>query len=339
MEPQNNCAGIRFAVLAVMKESGTAVIAALLGNGTLATIKGVVAAMTGSSGMLAETFHSVADTGAQGLLFLGLRRARRRPDRGHPFGHGKDVYFWSFVVAVMLFTLGGAFSIGEAVHKLRNPGEHESVGWAYAVLATGFVVESITFGVAWRSLTRARRGRSIAMFWRETRDPTLLTVLLENAAALVSPIVAAAGLLLTQMTGRSTWDAIASGVIGVLLIAVAVVLAFENYSLLIGEAAPKRVEDRVRGAIEADSGVETIHSLATMHVGPAEVVVLVTVGLTDRARDRVEATIARLHRRVTEALGSEAKAQAIAIEPSRSARRAAAKRLQYSAAWTISGSN
>jgi hypothetical protein len=151
-----------------MKESRTAVVAALIANGGLAVIKGMVATMTGSAGMLAETFHSVADTGAQALLFLGMRTSRRRPDRRHPFGHGKDVYFWSFVVAVMLFTLGGAFSIWESVHKLREPGSHESVGWAYAVLATGFAFESGTFVIAWRSLTRARRGRSLAVFWRDT---------------------------------------------------------------------------------------------------------------------------------------------------------------------------
>lgn len=119
----------------------------------------------------------------------------------------------------------------------------------------------------------------------------------------------------------------------------AVVLAFENYSLLIGEAAPKRIEDRVRAAIANDPGVETVHTLATMHVGPTDVVVMATVGLTDHARERVEATITRLHRRVDEALGSEAKARGIAIEPARSVRRAAAERLQSSAAWTLSGSN
>src|SRR5688572_23210018 len=126
-----------------MEESRAAVLTALAGNGALAVFKGIIAATTGSSAMLAETFHSIADAGNQALLVLGGRLARRRPDREHPFGHGKNVYFWAFVVAMMLFTVGGAFSVWEAVRKLRDPGAHEPSMWAFVVLGAGFIFETI----------------------------------------------------------------------------------------------------------------------------------------------------------------------------------------------------
>jgi cation diffusion facilitator family transporter len=309
-----------------MSESKPAVLAALVGNSALAILKGISAAMTGSAAMLAETFHSVADAGNQALLVLGMRLARRPPDEMHPFGHGKNVYFWAFVVSVMLFTLGGAFSVWEAVRKILHPGEHAPSWWAYGVLGAGFVFETISLGVAVRALQRERRGRSLRRYWRETRDPTLLTVLLEDAAALVSLVVAAGGLALAQVTGRGLWDAVASGAIGVILLGVAVALAFENYSLLIGERAPEDVERRIHDGVADDDAVVAVGRLRTMHVGPHEVIVMLRVQLRqDLTTSGVTAVIGRLHDRVERALSRDFSARFVIIEPveARAARRVA----------------
>ena len=171
-------------VEAETSESKIAVVAALVGNGALTLLKGISAAATGSAAMLAETFHSAADTGNEALLLLGMRAARRPPDEQHPFGHGKNVYFWAFVVSVVLFAIGGAFSVWEGVRKLLHGDEHAVSAWAYAILASAFVFEAISLSVAVRSLRRVQAGRSLREFWHETRDPTLLTVLLEDTAAL-----------------------------------------------------------------------------------------------------------------------------------------------------------
>jgi cation diffusion facilitator family transporter len=236
-------------------ESKTAVVAALLGNVALTILKGISAAATGSAAMLAETFHSAADTGNEALLLLGMWAAQQPPDEQHPFGHGKNVYFWAFVVSVVLFSLGGAFSVWEGVRKLLRGDEHAVSAWAYAILAGAFVFEAISLTIAVRSLRRVQAGRSLREFWRETRDPTLLTVLLEDSAALAAIVVASGGLMLAQVTGRQQWDAIASVIIGVILLAVAVVLALENHSLLIGERAQEDVERVIRVAVARDDAV------------------------------------------------------------------------------------
>src|SRR5690348_12750758 len=163
-----------------MNESKVAVLAALLGNAALALLKGVTAVLTGSAAMLAETLHSIADTGNEVLLFLGMRIARRPPDEMHPFGHGKNVFFWAFVVSVMLFTLGGALSIWEAVRKMLHGGSPVDSGWPFVVLGAAFVFESLSLAVAVRSLRRVQGDKSLYEFWHETRDPTLLTVLFED---------------------------------------------------------------------------------------------------------------------------------------------------------------
>jgi cation diffusion facilitator family transporter len=299
-----------------MAESKTAVMAALLGNGALAVLKGTSAAFTGSAAMLAETLHSIADTGNQALLVLGMRLGARPPDEEHPFGYGKNVYFWAFVVSIMLFTLGGAFSIWEAVRHYLHPAEKEASLWAYGVLAGGFVFEAISLGVAIRALVGAKGERSVADYWRESRDPTLLTVLLEDSAALLSLVIAAAGLWLAQRTGNGVWDAAASAVIGLLLLTVAVVLAFENHSLLIGETAPPRVEQAIRSAIEEDRAVVGISALHTMHLGPHSILIVLAVQFArDLRTPQVEEAVARLHRRLGQVLGDVTDPRLIVIEP------------------------
>jgi cation diffusion facilitator family transporter len=299
-----------------MNESKVAVLAALLGNAALALLKGVTAALTGSAAMLAETLHSVADTGNEILLFLGMRVARHPPDETHPFGYGKNVFFWAFVVSVMLFTLGGALSLWEAVRKMVHGGQQLAPGWAYGVLAGAFVFESISLGVAMRSLRRVQGDRSLREFWHETRDPTLLTVLLEDGAALVSLVVAAAGLLVAQLTGHPIWDAVASAVIGAIILAVALLLARENHSLLIGERAEDDVERALRDAVLGDPTVVALERLRTMHIGPAEIIALLRVRLRDELTGpEVTDTLQRLHGRIDRALAHDVRARFVVIEP------------------------
>ena len=298
-----------------VEESRTAVLAALLGNLALAILKGVSAALTGSAAMLAETFHSCADTGNQALLFVGMRMARRPPDEDHPFGHGMNVYFWSFVVSMMLFTLGGAFSIWEGLRKVMRPGESQPMGWAFAVLAGAFVFESISLYVAVRSLRERQGGRSLRAFVAENRDPTLLTVLFEDTSALLSLVLAGAGLALSALTGRMLWDGAASLAIGLLLVTVAVVLAVENHSLLVGESAPRDVRERIVGAARADAAVARVLGVRTMHLGPEALLIVLQVDFHDTlAAAGVEHATGRLREAVAEAAGEAGKRRLVVVE-------------------------
>jgi cation diffusion facilitator family transporter len=299
-----------------VEESRTAVLAALLGNLALAILKGVSAALTGSAAMLAETFHSIADTGNQALLFVGMRMAKWPPDEDHPFGHGKNVYFWSFVVSVMLFTLGGAFSIWEGIRKVLHAGAAQPMRWAFFVLAGAFVFESISLTVAARSLARLKGERSLWEYITENRDPTLLTVLLEDSSALISLGLAGVGLTLTEITGRMVWDGAASLAIGVLLVAVAVVLAVENHSLLTGESAPRDVLERILAAARTDPAVGRVLGLRTMHLGPEALLIVLQVDFRDAlgAAD-VEAATERLRGTVAEAAGEAGKRRLVVVEP------------------------
>jgi cation diffusion facilitator family transporter len=300
----------------VREDSRTAVLAALLGNGALATLKGAAALATGSAAMLAETFHSLADTGNQVLLFLGMRLARRPPDERHPFGHGKDIYFWAFVVSLMLFSLGGAFSIAEGVRHLLHPSPGRASLWAWGVLAGAFVFESSSLAVALRGLRRAKGNRSVGEYLREARDPTLPTVVLEDTAALVSIALAAVGIGLTQATGSRVWDAAASCLIGIVLIAVAGFLAVENYSLLLGETATPRVQAAIRRVVEADPAVESLVSLHTMHLGPENVLVALEVKFRDGlAGADVARAVTRLETAITQLPDVPTNPRLILIEP------------------------
>ncbi len=302
-----------------MAESKTAVIAALLGNGALAVLKGVAAASTGSAAMLAETLHSIADTGNQVLLFLGMRLSERPPDPRHPFGHGKDIYFWAFVVSAMLFSLGGAFSIWEGLHKFLHITERGAVlAWTYGVLGGAFLFESISLGIAVRALAREKGDTPLWEYWRDNRDPTLPTVLLEDTAALVSLMIAGGGIWLSQMTGSLVWDSGASALIGVLLVGVAIVLALENYSLLIGEAAPQAVETTIRRLVSDDHEVIALIDLRTMHVGPQDILVALGIQFRpDLTTAQLEAAIERLQHAIRKALEGATNAGLILIEPTR----------------------
>lgn len=299
-----------------MEESKTAVVAALVGNAALAVLKGTAAAATGSAAMLAETFHSIADTGNEVLLLVGMRAARRPPDAIHPFGHGKNVYFWSFVVAMLLFTLGGAFSVWEAVRHWLHPVERTPTLWAYGVLAGGFVFESISLAVAVHGIRRAAGSRSLREYWQENRDPTLITVLFEDSAALLSLVIAGAGLWLYERTGQGAWDAVASAAIGVLLLTVAIVLAIESYSLLLGERAPARVEQAIRDAAAAAPEVTGVAELHTMNVGPRRVLVVLGVRLAPTLSEpEIADAVERLEQQIVHRLDGLTDRRLVVIEP------------------------
>ncbi|HKC97127.1 MAG TPA: cation diffusion facilitator family transporter [Methylomirabilota bacterium] len=299
-----------------MAESRTAVIAALTGNGLLGALKGASAAATGSAAMLAETFHSIADTGNQVLLLLGLRLAHRSPDELHPFGHGRNVYFWAFVVSMMLFSLGGAFAIWEAISKLTHPGPHESSVWSYVVLGGAFVFETASLVVALRSVRQAKGDTPFRQFWRDNRDPTLTTVVLEDSAALLSLGIAAAGLELSRASGNAVWDAAASATIGTILIVVALLLAFENYSLIIGEAMSPMTAARIRDLVEADPAVDDLVALHTMHIGPNAVLVVAQVKFRGEiAVAEIEAAVGRLEQSIMPLTGRQTTRRMIVIEP------------------------
>lgn len=303
-------------------ESKTAVMAALAGNLALAGLKGIAAAVTGSAAMLAETLHSIADTGNQVLLTVGMRLGQRRPDRRHPFGYGRAAYFWGFVVSVMLFSLGGAFSIWEGVRKVLHPSEPAgSAAWAYGVLVGAVVFEAVSLAIGLRALAQAKGDRTLAQYWRDNRDSTLPTVVLEDSAALISLGIAAAGIWLTQHTGNPLWDAYASGVIGLLLIGIALLLAAENYSLLIGEPVPRATEAAIRRVVRADATVRRVVELRTIHIGPHHVAVALGVQFDPHLTvPEVERAVARLEAAITGILGDRTDRALIVIEPTQGER-------------------
>jgi cation diffusion facilitator family transporter len=253
--------------------SRRAIIAAFAANLGIAIAKFVAFAFTGAASMLAEAVHSVADTGNQALLFLGSSRARRAPDDAHPFGYGRERYFWAFVVALVLFSLGALFAVVEGVEKLLHPHELESPYVAIAVLAVSIALETASFVTARREANLIRRGESWLAFIRHTKNPELPVVLLEDLGALVGLVFAGAGIGLAIATGDARFDAAGSIAIGVLLGAIAVVLAIEMKSLLIGESAAPAVLAKIRAAMESAPHVVRVIHLRTVHLGPDDLVV------------------------------------------------------------------
>ena len=253
--------------------SRRAIVAALLANLGIALAKFVAFAFTGAASLLAEAVHSVADTGNQALLILGGARARRAPTEQHPFGYGRERYFWAFVVALVLFSLGAVFAIAEGVEKLLHPHEIESPIWAVGVLALAIVLETGSFLTARREANLVRGEQSWRSFIRHAKSPELPVVLLEDLGALAGLVLALAGIGLAFFTGEPRYDALGSVAIGVLLGLIAVVLAVEMKSLLIGEAATPADVAAIRAAIESAHHVARVIHLRTLHLGPDELLV------------------------------------------------------------------
>lgn len=253
--------------------SRTAIIAAFFANLGIAIAKFVGFFFTGAASMLAEAVHSVADTSNQGLLLLGERKARRRPTPEHPFGFGTERYFWAFVVALVIFTLGSLFALFEGEEKLRNPHELESAGWAVAILLLAIVFESFSLRTAVRESRHVKGDESWWAFIRRAKVPELPVVLLEDTGALVGLTFALLGVGLAEITGNARFDAAGSIAIGVLLGVIAMILVVEMKSLLIGEAASPAVLTAIAQAIEVAPHVRGLIHIRTQHLGPDELLV------------------------------------------------------------------
>ncbi|MEY2568600.1 MAG: hypothetical protein QOE35_3129 [Actinomycetota bacterium] len=258
--------------------SRRAIIAAFLANLGIAIAKFVGFFVTGAASMLAEAIHSMADTANQGLLFLGGRRSERGPTAKHQFGHGRERYFWAFVVSLMLFSVGGLFALFEGEEKLRHPHTVESAWWAIGILSFAVLLESFSLRTAVQEASKSRDpDESWWRFIRHAKVPELPVVLLEDVGALVGLAFALVGVVVAEVTGNGRFDAIGSLAIGVLLVAIASVLAIEMKSLLIGEAASPRRTKAIEEAITGSPAVRQLIHMRTEHLGPDELLVAAKV--------------------------------------------------------------
>jgi cation diffusion facilitator family transporter len=260
-------------VPAVAGDSKKAIVAALIANGGIAIAKFVGFALTGAASLLAEAVHSVADTSNQALLLLGGRRAKIKASELHPFGYGRERYFWSFVVALVLFSLGGLFAIFEGIEKLRHPHEVEDLAIAIGILVFAVCLETYSLFTAVREANHVRGDKGWWQFIRHSRNPELPVVLLEDIGAEIGLFLALGGVIMGHVTGDPRWDALGSLGIGILLVVIAITLAIEMKSLLIGESATSDDLAKIKGAIESTPNVQRLIHMRTQHIGPDELLV------------------------------------------------------------------
>ena len=258
-------------------ESGGAIFAAFLANLGIAAAKAVGFVITGSSSLLAEAIHSLADSSNQALLYLGGRQAARRPTELHQFGYGRLRYFWAFVVSIVLFSVGGLFSAYEGYHKIHDPHELDSPAVAIVILVLALGFEGAALRTAARHARPARGSRTWTQFIFESRSPELPVLLMEDSAALLGLVFALAGILLTLVTGEPVFDGIGTLAIGLLLIAIAFVLAREMRSLLIGEGAPPELQRRIEAELGRAPAVRRVIHALTQYTGPDELLVAAKV--------------------------------------------------------------
>lgn len=260
--------------MAGQADSLKSILFALFANTAIAVAKGVAAFLTGSGAMLAEAIHSVADAGNQLLLILGLKQARKPPTEDYPLGFGKSVYFWSFLVAVILFSVGGMFSLYEGVHKLTNA-EPLTFPWvAIAVLVFAIGAESISLWGCMREVNKERQGRSLVQWFRNSRTSALIVVFGEDVAALLGLVFALAAVAATMMTGNPMWDALGTISIGVLLLIIAVFVAIEVKGLLIGQSVDPAIQAEMKQFLDKRGEIREVFSLLTMQFGPDAMVAI-----------------------------------------------------------------
>ena len=279
------------------------IYAALLGNSAIAVTKFVAATLTGSSAMLSEGVHSVVDTGNQLLLLHGLRRSKRPPDDEFPFGHGKEVYFWSFVVAILIFAGGAGVSIYEGVRSLLHPHAIEDATINYVVLGLAMLFEGGAWYLAWREFSAVKGRRGLFEAVRRGKDPSIFVVLFEDSAAMLGIIVAFTGIALSQITGYAWFDGAAAVVIGLILAATAAWLAHETKGLLIGESAGSEVVEEIRRIVLARPRVLRLNEVLTMHMGPEFILVNLSVEFRDEeSTESIEHSIARMDEEIKRAV-------------------------------------
>ncbi|MCU7838788.1 MAG: cation diffusion facilitator family transporter [Candidatus Thiodiazotropha sp. (ex Lucinoma annulata)] len=271
------------------------IFAALIGNSLISITKFVAASITGSSAMLSEGIHSLVDTGNQGLLLYGIARSKKPADEDFPFGHGKEIYFWSFIVAILIFALGGGISIYEGIKHVQHPEPMSSPLVNYIVLGLAIVFEGAAWLFAFREFSRAKGKWGYVEAIQRAKDPSIFVVLFEDTAAMLGLVVAFAGIALTQLTGILVFDGIASIIIGLILVGTAVWLAYETKSLLIGESANPAVVQGIRELVSSKASIECVNEVLTMHMGPDFILANLSVDFRDSiTADEVERTIGEM---------------------------------------------
>jgi len=257
------------------------IYAALVGNGLIAITKFIASTITGSSAMMSEGIHSTVDTGNQLLLLLGLKKAKKPADKSYPFGHGKEIYFWSFIVAIMIFGVGAGISIYEGIHSLMDPHPVENPIINYIVLGLAMIFEGFAWYFAWKEFNKARGDRGYYEAVRKEKNPTLFVVLFEDSAAMLGLIVAFIGIAVGQYTGLHIFDGIASIIIGVILGFTAAWLAYETKGLLIGESADPEIVTGITNMANKYDFISGVNEVLTMHMGPNYILLNLSVDFKD----------------------------------------------------------
>jgi cation diffusion facilitator family transporter len=283
-------------------KSTLSIYAAIVSNLAIATTKFIAAAFTGSAAMLSEGIHSAVDTGNGALILLGVRKSRKPPDSDHPFGHGHELYFWTLVVGVLIFAVGGGISTYEGILHIAHPVMPENPVWNYAVLGIATVFEGTTWLFGWKAFSAERGRRGVFQAIHETKDPTSFTVLLEDSTALLGLVFAFLGIFLGAQFGLPYLDGVASVVIGLLLCGVAVLMVYESKGLLIGESLEPQALEAIRKLVADDPAVEDVSHLHSMYLGADEV--LLTIEL--RFDSKISALdVRKAVRRIRDAIRSQ----------------------------------
>jgi cation diffusion facilitator family transporter len=287
----------------VASGSKKVIYAAMAGNGLIAVTKFIASLITGSAAMFSEGIHSVVDTGNQILLLYGLRRSGKPPDDHFPFGHGKEIYFWSFVVAILIFAVGAGVSTYEGVKHVLHPRAVENPTINYIVLCFAMLFEGGAWFFAWKEFRKVKGGYGYVQAVQRGKDPSMFVVLFEDSAAMVELIVAFLGILLGQLTGIAYFDGAASIIIGLILGCTAIWLAYETHGLLIGEAANPEDVRKIREIVDRCDRIEHINEVATLHMGPEYILVNLSVDFAREASsDDVESIVRQLDRELKAAL-------------------------------------
>lgn len=275
------------------------IYAAMIGNGLIAISKFVGATLTGSSAMLSEGIHSVVDTGNQGLLLYGMARSKRPADEKHPFGYASEIYFWAFIVAILIFSVGAGISIFHGVEKVLHPHPVESPNINYIILGLAIIFEGFAWYIAYREFSSTKGKKSLFQAVKDSKDPTIFTVLFEDTAAMLGLIVALVGIWVSVTYDMPIFDGLASILIGIILAGTALVLALETKGLLIGESAAPEIVEEITAIIAEQPAIESLNEIRTLHRGPNDVLLALSVdyddeipaGMVERANTELEVAI------------------------------------------------